>query len=424
MNKTRRLLLALDPAEGSEGGPNPNSQPTYTPSDDIRAELMALAEGGDSQDSPPAAPAATAAPAAPAKPSAETPADGTQKPKDDLNIDGLIPKKREAPKAPDKPPGETATEARTPKELREAYATEKREKERLEGELKALKAQGHTPTELAKLPEYQQVMRELSESKTELDRVRGELHSRDYTLSPEFQQRYAAPVNEAFKAVSTAMSVMRVTDPETGKERRLTDAEIIQISKMETDIDRSEKLHELFGPNAVRVVAQMERLAEAGAALQAAHLDAKQNGSTRLKEQAAKQAESQRAVVAQYQEAVNQITAADPDLYAPLPDTDPDASEFNPNQAAAKVLATVAFLGREGTPRETIVRAQAACTARIIGFEKLQHTNRTLTNRISELEKELAQHKQAEPPTGGGDPSGERSNGPIGYEAEIRALAD
>lgn len=381
---------------------------------------MGLVEGGDSQD----APAAPAAPAATAKPAAtETPAATDTKPKDDLNIDGLIPKKREAPKAPEKPPGENAPEARTPKELREAYAVEKREKERLESELKALKSQGHTPAELAKLPEYQQVMRELSESKTELDRVRSELHSRDYTLSPEFQQRYAAPVNEAFKSVATTMSVLRVTDETTGEKRRLTDAEIIEISKLPTDMERSEKLHALFGSDAVRVVAQMERLADAGAALQSAHLDAKQNGSTRLKEQAAKVAESQRAVVAQYQEAVNQITAADPDLYAPLPETDPDAKEFNPNLASAKVLATVAFLGREGTPRDTIVRAQAACTARIIGFEKLQHTNRTLNNRIAELEKELAQHKQAEPPTGGDDPSGERTNEPLGYEAEIRGLA-
>lgn len=381
---------------------------------------MGLVEGGDSQN----APADPAAPAAPAKPAAtETPAAPDTKPKDDLNIDGLIPKKREAPKAPDKPPGETAPEARTPKELREAYATEKREKERLESELKALKAQGHTPSELAKLPEYQQVMRELSESKTELERVRSELHSRDYTLSPEFQQRYAAPVNEAFKSIATTMSVLRVTDETTGEKRRLTDAEIIQISKLPTDIERSEKLHELFGADAVRVVAQMEKLADAGAALQAAHLDAKQNGSTRLKEQAAKVAESQRAVVAQYQEAVNQITAADPDLYAPLPDTDPEAQEFNQSLASAKVLATVAFLGREGTPKEKIIRAQAACTARIIGFERLQHTNRTLNNRIAELEKELAQHKQAEPPIGGEEPSGERTNEPLGYEAEIRGLA-
>lgn len=378
---------------------------------------MGLVEGGDSQDAPPAP-----APAAPAKPATqETPA--APNPKDELNIDGLIPKRREAPKAPDKPPVENAPEARTPKELREAYAVEKREKERLESELKTLKAQGHTPTELAKLPEYQQVMRELSESKTELDRVRSELHSRDYTLSPEFQQRYASPVNEAFKSVATAMSVLRVTDENTGEKRRLTDAEIIGISKLESDMDRSQKLHELFGADAVRVVAQMERLADAGSALQAAYVDAKQNGSTRLKEQAAKQAEGQRAVVAQYQEAVNQITAADPDLYAPLPDTDPDATEFNPNLASAKVLATVAFLGREGTPRDTIVRAQAACTARIIGFEKLQHTNRTLNNRIAELEKELAQHKQAEPGIGGGDPVGDRGNVPVGYEDEIRGLA-
>lgn len=419
MNKTRRLLLAPDSAEGSEGGPNPNSQPAYTPTDEIRGELMALVEG-DAPSETQAAPA----PAAPAKTeSTQAPANPTDTPKDELNIDSLIPKKRDAPKAPDKPPGETATEVRTPKELREAYATEKREKERLESELKALKSQGHTPAELAKLPEYQQVMRELSESKTELERVRSELHSRDYTLSPEFQQRYAAPVNEAFKSVATTMSVLRVTDEATGEKRRLTDAEIIEISKLPTDIERSEKLHALFGSDAVRVVAQMERLADAGAALQAAHIDAKQNGSTRLKEQAAKVAESQRAVVQQYQDAVNQITSADPELYAPLPDTDPEAQEFNQSLASAKVLATVAFLGREGTPKEKIIRAQAACTARIIGFERLQHTNRTLNNRIAELEKELAQHKQAEPPIGGEEPSGERTNEPLGYEAEIRGLA-
>lgn len=383
---------------------------------------MGLVESVGSDDATPQS--APAAPTAPAKPAAtQTPAAASAAPKDDLDIDGLIPKKRDSPKAPDKPTVETAPEARTPKELREAYAVEKREKERLESELKALKSQGHTPAELAKLPEYQQVMRELSESKTELERVRSELHSRDYTLSPEFQQRYAAPVNEAFKSVATTMSVLRVTDEATGEKRRLTDAEIIEISKLPTDIERSEKLHALFGSDAVRVVAQMERLADAGAALQAAHIDAKQNGSTRLKEQAAKVAESQRAVVQQYQDAVNQITSADPDLYAPLPDTDPEAQEFNQSLASAKVLATVAFLGREGTPKEKIIRAQAACTARIIGFERLQHTNRTLNNRIAELEKELAQHKQAEPPIGGEEPSGERTNEPLGYEAEIRGLA-
>lgn len=417
--------VLLDPAAPAGGGGSPEA-PTITPelmSDGLRSEIAGLAGDGEITISDPMTrqeptkpqPAGTQADQKPAPAAAPN----TPETKSDDILDRMTPKgakKPEAPKEPTKPGTQTPGEPSTPAELRKAY-------QETRAKLEALEKAAPKTEDIEQNPKWKALTAEAERLRTEHKRVLDEYAALDYTKSPEFEATYRQPVQKAFTAAMDVLKFVKIEDASTGTQRAVTAQELKEIASLDENA-RADKILEVFGNNAVRVGPAIDRVAAAFTALRTAHDEATQKGAKLLEERSQRVAQAQAEAIKDFDGKVEALMKADPTLYEPLPDTDPDAATHNKDMADARMLADLAFKPPAGTDPAKSRMAKAALVARSIAFERVNYQHNKATARIAELEAKLAQYEKGEPGIGGdgGGGGGGAAGSDAGWESEIRGL--
>lgn len=421
----RFYTVLLDPAPPSGGGGSPEA-PTITPelmSDGLRSEIAGLVGDGEitisdpmtRQDSTPA-PAAGTKTAPQAKQT--TPASAPETKSEDI-LDRMTPKgakKPEAPKESPKPGTQTTGEPSTPAELRKAY-------QETRAKLEALEKAAPKTVDIEQDPKWKTLAAEAERLRAEHKRVLDEYAALDYTKSQEFEATYRQPVQKAFTAAMDVLKFVKIEDASTGTQRAVTAQELREIASLDENA-RADKILEVFGNNAVRVGPAIDRVAAAFTALRTAHDEATQKGAKLIEERSQRAAQAYSEAMKDFDGKVEALMKADPTLYEPLPDTDPDAATHNKDMADARMLADLAFKPPAGTDPAKSRMAKAALVARSIAFERVNYQHNKATARIAELEARLAQYEKGEPGIGGdgGGGGGAPTGSDAGWESEIRGL--
>lgn len=299
-------------------------------------------------------------------------------------------------KTPDKPAG--PAKAVNPKELRDELRRIKEEKEKLSAELTKFKT-----AKPAEDPEKAQLIEFAKRAQQQIEKLTEVLRYNAYEQTDEYKEKYQKPYVNAYNLGRTKTSTLRVverTNDEgtvTQQPRAATPGDFDAIMRISDDADAAERAEQLFGAAGKIVLYHRERVQEHAQQANDAIGEFRKTGSERHKE-----AEQQRALRNAYQAQQWQATAnrfhelnAEAEKMYPQWFGEVEGDEAG-NEALrkGKQFADMAFSDPSN------VEAHSAARMRAAAFDRLVLQLSQSRTKISELEKELASLKGAEP--GGG----------------------
>jgi hypothetical protein len=245
----------------------------------------------------------------------------------------------------------------------------------------------------------------------------------DYTKSGEFQQKFQAPYENAFKRAMSDLKDLSVPGADGTSTRAFGPEDLLQLVNMERGQARK-VAEELFGSDAADVLAARLECRKLWDERETGLAEAKKSGNARI--QQAQQ---------QYRAAVDAITKAtkqtwdtanagllnDPEIGQFFKPRDGD-QEWNHRLAKGFQFVDTAFSQDPRDPkltpdqRATVVKRHAAVRNRAAAWGAMRHDLTKALEQVKSLEKKLGGYKTSTPPAGGTTPSG-------GPAAELHGMA-
>lgn len=356
-------------------------------------------------------------------------------PVDELeDIQGEV-KPPEGVKAPDLKPGEKkgTKHEESVKELKRRYV-ELQEKETKEYIPKLARI-----TELeTKLAEYEKNIGETQKQyeervaaaekrATELEQ---EIEFVNFSKSQKFQNEYAKPYQEAWtKAVgdfSQLMVKVQTGTDEMGEPtyqtRKAGAEDLLALANMPLS-EMDDAAERMFGKSAPRVIRHVEKVRELSEKQSEALANAHKNGSERQKQREKEKSDFEAQRNSKWTEVNKGLLAKYPKLFGPVED-DPEHNEML-KKSYERVDRL--FAPKEETKYKSVeeaIQAHATIRAEAASFRPTARKLKLANARIAELESELKQYQDSEPPAGsaGAKARTATTNWREEAEAEIDAL--
>jgi hypothetical protein len=235
----------------------------------------------------------------------------------------------------------------------------------------------------------------------------------DYTKSTEFQQKFQAPYENAFKRAMSDLKDLSVPGADGTSIRPFGPEDLLQLVNMERGQARK-VAEELFGSDAADVLAARLECRKLWDERETGLTEAKKSGNARI--QQAQQ---------QYRAAVEAITKAtkqtwdtvnagllnDPEIGQFFKPRDGD-QEWNQRLAKGFQLVDTAFSQDPRDPkltpdqRSAVVKRHAAVRNRAAAWGAMRHDLTKALAQVKALEKKLGGYKTSTPPAAGTTPSG------------------
>jgi hypothetical protein len=246
-----------------------------------------------------------------------------------------------------------------------------------------------------------------------------------YEKSKEFQDKYVAPYQAAWKRAGDDLKELTVDDG-SGNPRPFSPQDILELVNLSLPKAREAAVQK-FGEFADDVMAHRKEIRrlfdEQSTALSEAQKNSLETQKKQQEQWTKQQGETHTAVKETWEKA-NKSAMEDPNVGRFLKPIEGD-SEWNTRLEKATKLADQAFGENALNPnlspeqRQDVIERHAAIRNRSIAYSMLRHENSKLTAKTAALEEELKQFKSSEPGRAGAVP--QKPNGELKGFARIRA---
>jgi len=335
-----------------------------------------------------------------------------------LGLDVEKPVAKKAPEPAKEAPPAATLDPKTPKELRLAYESTKKERDTIRAELEAAKKDGSSKAEIEALRKQLQETAEVSKKfKEQIDEREARIRLLDYRNSDEFQEKYKRPLDQTLESAMQEVTQLKVTDPVTGEERNATPDDFTSLLQMDRNASAT-KARELFGDNAPLILQLSREVRVKIEAMKKADIEAKTASETWHKTQA-EQRESTSSLTKQtYADYTKERNEDLKELFTPDP-ADPAESKLIEQ---GRYLTDQVMTNPAGLPPAKLAILAGEMSVRAAGFQVLQHRHEKAVARIAELEGKLKSYEDSEPSIGSGS-STPRKSAASTPEEEIDAMA-
>jgi len=375
--------------------------PPPKPSQSISDELDAMDKGSTP---PPKATVAPAKPSEPAKapvipPAKETPPPAKEEAAKPLVKDDDDPYRvPKAAKPAVTPPPETDTGPVKAPELRAAYATAKTKIAELEKKLAEVTTKPTGPDET----ERKTWTEKIGALEKQLSEVSDKLHFKAYEESPEFQQKYEAPFQQAWASglqIAKQLTVMG----EDGAERLATDEDFATVMTQPNWAKANSLAKDIFGDNANLVMAQRLEIQKAYNAKLAALQDHRGKVSELTKKEQeeadkSKQAQEQQRIQAtvMFNKFNADAVAKHPEWFAPAEGDE----EGNKLLQDGFDFVDLTFSKADRPDMKTAVLRHSQVRNQAAAFDRLTHRLALKDGEIAKLQEEIKELRSSGPPPG------------------------
>lgn len=314
------------------------------------------------------------------------------------------PPKTEQAKTTDKQPSKPAT-------LRAAYENIKRENYELKQQIEQNRQV--KPVEDPRLKTYQERMEAAEKRREELET---EMRYAAYERSPEYQDKYQKPFEKAYQWGRQSVTHLKVLN-EDGSSRPAVPEDFDKILLIPNDGDAVDAAEAMFGNKARLVLDHRWEMKKLDAQRFEAIEDFKKQGTERHQRLTETETRQREQIGKLWGELNTEAAERFPKYFKPE-DGDEDGNKL---LEEGYKLADQAFSNGNGMPPEQLVRLHASIRNRAAAFTREVYRNSKLTERVSELEKQLAEYQASEPGPGeGGGPNTESDS----WEAELDKLVE
>lgn len=238
----------------------------------------------------------------------------------------------------------------------------------------------------------------------------------NYQKHPDYIKNYQEPYEKAWKAATTELSEITITDPSTREARVATPQDLMELVGLPLGKAR-EIADQVFGPFADDVMAHRKVIKSLFENRTAALEEAKKSGAAReqqMRERMERQNSEVQRFIKTTWEKVNASALEDPKNGHYFKPREGD-QEWNQRLGKGFQLVDQAYSETPEDPRLTpeqrsnVIKRHAAVRNRAASWGALKFENGKLSARLKEVEAELSQYKSSTPPTGGS--SGQPANG-------------
>ena len=250
----------------------------------------------------------------------------------------------------------------------------------------------------------------------------------DYTKSTEFQTKFHAPYEQAFKRSMADLKDLAVPAGENGATRPFGAEDLLQLVNMERGQARK-VAEELFGADAQDVLAARLECRRLWDERQAGLEEAKKSGSERVAnaQQSFRQAQQNLfKTVKDTWDTVNAAILKDPELGAFFNPREDDP-KWNELLTKGTQLVDEAFGLDPRNPRLTpeertlAIRKHAALRNMARAFRPMRYELAKVKSELAAARKQLEGYKGSTPPAGGSTPQGSAPAGPGGKKDRLLA---
>lgn len=412
----------LTPADiAAMPGDRPGTEPPARPGT-LRSRLEAKAKPSGGEVIPTPVPAA---PKQPDKPASEaTPAAGEQS---------------EPGNATPPPAAQQELDPKTGKPKKanpwKLFEEEKKARATAEQEIQRLK------TSIVPEQERTQLMERVTKAESRAKELEDHIRFVSYEKSAEFQEKYQAPYEAAWKRATKELSEITVTGQD-GQPRAVTGDDILELVNMPLGTAR-EVADQVFGKFAGDVMQHRKEIRALFDQQQQALEDARKNGGIRVKQQQEQlqkqQAETTAFVQKAWQAAIDEFAAdkVNGDYFKPKSVEDgkeltPQEKEWNEALERGYKLVDDAWGSNAMAPnltpeqRAAIIKKNVAVRNRAAAFGPMKKLVKHLEAKVAQLEKDLQQYSSSTPGAGGTTPGGRvdtAQSGMDGFRQRLRKLA-
>jgi hypothetical protein len=292
------------------------------------------------------------------------------------------------------------------------YEVEKAARAKAEQELQTIRTKAPKEADVQALTERATKAEKLAND------LANEIRYHSYEKSPEFQNNFEKPYQDACRRALEDLKEVPILDPNTNESRAFTADDLAQFSFM--SLAQAKEVADKVCPNfATEIMAARKEIRTLFDKRQSALNEWKDKGNERATQTAA-QFKQQRAALAQevqthWQKANDELTAHPTrgEYFKPREGDEQWNSRLEAGYALADEAFKLNLLDRNLTPdqRAAAVKKYAAVRARAASWGPIRHQNDTLKARVAELEKELAAYKDSTPAAGGSQPAPAGGNG-------------
>lgn len=282
--------------------------------------------------------------------------------------------------------------------------------------------------------ERQAMEQKIQQAEARLQELEREIKYVDYTKSQEFQDKYQAPYEAAWKRATAELSEIPVTDPSNGESRPASPNDLLTLVNLPLGQAR-ELANQVFGDFADDVMQHRKEIRalfdQQSTALEEAKKNAADRSRTKTEQLTTEQKEVKEAITRDWETANAAIRSHE--KYGTF--FNPVEGDENINQRLAKGFELVDRALAENplnpklTPEEraSIVKRHAAVRNRAAAFGRVVYQYNQIQAKMAALEKELAQYKGSEPgasrPGAATNPPASGSSARSSIFADLRKLA-
>lgn len=293
-------------------------------------------------------------------------------------------------------------------ELRTAYRQLKKQiKDQLRPEV--TKLQGRIKELEAGTGDQTAITTELEGLKKRNQELEQEISFTNYSSSREFQEKYAAPYQEAWTRAVSDFNQLTVripsgTDPNTGeptyRTRQASADDLLTLANMPLS-EMDEKAEEMFGRSAARVIRHVERVRDLAIAQDKALADAKKNAGTRKTAMDAQTKASIEKGKQMWSSENKRLVEKYPSFFGPRNGDQEGNDLLTKGRAMADRIFVQTPENRPKTAEEA-VRLHALAYNKIANHDRLALRLKQANARISELQKIVDEYEDSNPPAGKG----------------------
>lgn len=301
------------------------------------------------------------------------------------------------------------------------YRAEKERAAKLEQQIAAAKAESLAETEKA------QYLERIEKAEKKLAAYEDEIRFKSYEKSSEFQTKYEAPYNEAWKRHMDDLRGVNITG-EDGQVRPMEAKDILDLVNLEL-ADARDLADAKWGKFAGDAMAARKEIRTLFDSRARALAEARKTGAEREKQMTERQQKYVRDTNAHIKttwDQANQAALADPnngEYFKPVEGDD------TRNQLLGKGFSLVdkAFSQNPMDPnltpeqRAEVVRTHAAVRNRAAAFGPMKYIISKLREKLAALEKANREFKQSQPPAAGGTDRG-APTAPTGGKASLEEV--
>jgi hypothetical protein len=217
-----------------------------------------------------------------------------------------------------------------------------------------------------------------------------------YERSDEYKERYEKPLEVAIRSAWKEVGELDVMTSD-GDTRKGTPDDFNALINMPTGAATT-AAKEIFGEAASEVLALRRQIRGLNEARATAVEDYRTKGAERDKDRTAQSFRQRERMSKLWASANDEAAKKYPDLFAP------EEGDENGNKLLKRgyEIADLAFSGFGKLPPEEMVKLHSAVRNKAAGFDRAVYRARKLSDRVKELESELAEYKKSEPTPGEG----------------------